>query len=75
MAVTVIVKKVEVVKEKEFPKLMISPKRMIVLFSQNKKGMIVDTGTDPNHRILTYLDYWNMEAFEDYNEPITIQNE
>ena len=75
MAVTVIVKQVEVVKEKGFPKMMISDRGMIVLFSENKKGMMMDAGKDPNHHTFKHLEYWNMEAFSDYNEPITIQNE
>ena len=75
MAVKVSLKELEVIKQKAFPKLMISDRGMIVFFSESKKGMVFSADREKFYPILKYSEDWRMEVFKDYNDPITIQNE
>lgn len=64
---------------KDFPKLMKRKKNkyfnrnLIVYFSSSKVGMAIVS----DHLTFGkgyYSDDWNMEVFEDYNGPVTLQN-
>lgn len=66
-------------KEKPFPKLMITSnvsyaKNRIVFFTEPMKGVCLQVGDLKKVEVGHYSDNWNMDAFTDYNEPITIQN-
>jgi hypothetical protein len=63
----------EVVKGSSFPKLMTNDRGMIVLFYEERKGMVlrvVDV-----HKIGVYSESWGMEHFQDYEGEITLKNE
>jgi hypothetical protein len=54
--------------EKPFPKLMISKNDLeIVLFTKPESGF--------SFTRKIYIVFYDMTCFEDYNEPLTIQNE
>lgn len=59
---------------KPFPKLMKSHRGSIVLFHCNEKGICLVMGKDTSTFVGEYCGTWKMDAFTDYNEPITIQN-
>jgi len=64
------------VKEKPFPKLMISsngtPTDDVVLFLNEKTGMkISGSGTGANFSILN----WDKDCFTDFSKSITLQND
>lgn len=67
---------VSVKKTKEYPKLMIGSDGLIVLFYQETKGTVIKSSSKDviGFTIGHYSDTWNMDWFDDYNEPITIQN-
>lgn len=61
-------------KSELYPKLMrAKTSKLVVLFCANMCGMVIV----PNHNYTVghYADNWGMCSFEDYNEPITLQNE
>ena len=66
--------------EKPFPKLMIASKDvnankgLIVLFQSEGCGVVVCETKFSTKKIGYYSEYFAMEKFTDYNEPITIQN-
>ena len=57
-----------------YPKLMISVKGTIVLFSDHAKGVVLLQGSSP-YKIGHYSDTIDMNNFSDYYESITLQNE
>ena len=57
-----------------YPKLMISDKGTIVLFSDRAKGMVLLEGNS-TYILASYSNTWDMNAFSDYYEAITLQNE
>lgn len=70
--------KVKVATEKEnktipFPKLMKSINNTIVLFSSEGIGVVIKSSTA--YSVGDHNTCWDMILFEDYNEPITLQNE
>lgn len=59
--------------EKSFPKLMMSRfSQAIVFFESDKKGQVIrgDSDSMPGE----IYSGWSAADFEDYNEPVTIQN-
>lgn len=61
--------------EKPFPKLMKSNCGSIVLFKEDRTGVLIAAPEYQNIKQWQYSSQWNMEIFTDYNEPITIQND
>jgi hypothetical protein len=63
------------VEENPFPKLMISKDtdKLLVFFTGDGEGVILSAreGLHRDRRGI-YVDCWGMDAFEDYNEPLTI---
>lgn len=57
-----------------YPKLMISDKGTIVLFQDCAKGVVILEGFSP-YKIGHHSFTWDMNAFEDYYEAITLQND
>ena len=77
MAINVTLGEVKTQELKKFPKLMIGLEGSIVLFFKSGKGtMLCDTNPQKPRLIGIgeYYDGWDMGAFTDYNEPITLQN-
>lgn len=64
----------EKVKEKSFPKLMkrINPDDLIVLFTSLRVGVVIREGAGFN--VGKYRDDWLMGNFEEYNDPLILQN-
>lgn len=65
--------------EKPFPKLMIctadsTDKGMIVLFKEKNQGTILKVPDGSSSKVGEYAYISFMRDYEDYNEPITIQN-
>jgi hypothetical protein len=60
--------------EKPFPKLMKGSDELIVFFYVYEKGTVIQDPLEPDFVVGEYDDNWDMSAFTDYNEPITIQN-
>jgi hypothetical protein len=72
MAVKVIVHE-RPIQIKHFPKLMIGKSSVIVLFFKENTGVIIK---DVLYETVGYYsDQFKMPDFEDYNEPITLQND
>lgn len=67
-----IVNQKEEVKEKGFPKLMISGCGTVVLFTSNTYGSQV---SNDDGFIGTYSSGWNMSAFKDFNGTVTLSND
>ncbi len=64
---------------KSFPKLMIASKSKkcpsrIVFFINETDGICIDTGELKNIKAGAFRESWDIDCFEDYNEPITLQN-
>ena len=57
-----------------YPKLMISDKGTIVLFTDRAKGMVLLEGNS-SYKLGDYSNTWDLTAFSDYYEAITLQNE
>jgi hypothetical protein len=57
-----------------YPKLMISDKGTIVLFSDRAIGVVLLEGFS-NYKIGEHHFTWDTTAFSDYYEAITLQNE
>ena len=57
-----------------YPKLMISEKGTIVLFSDKSIGVVLLEGIT-NYKIGHHSFSWDMNSFSDYYEAITLQNE
>jgi len=57
-----------------YPKLMISEKGTIVLFSDRAIGVVLLQGSSL-YKIGFYSFTWDLTAFSDYYEAITLQNE
>lgn len=81
MSINVTLGEVKTQEIKPFPKLMIVDNNpfegRIVLFTREKTGMLVRCSECQSEymKLGTYLeDGWAMQAFTDYNEPITLQN-
>jgi len=81
MSIKVTLGEVKTQEVKPFPKLMIvhvDPyKGRIVLFTREKTGTLVRCSVSQTDymKVGTIIDGgWVMEAFTDYNEPITLQN-
>lgn len=66
-------------KEKLFPKLMICKKdgfTTIVAFTEPGKGIQLYSNHIGNHRFqMKETDRWKIEDFNDFNDPITLQND
>ena len=61
---------------KPFPKLMKDKaSMMIVLFVRENKGFVVRKAEGESFDIGHVSGDWDMSYFEDYNEPVTLQNE
>ena len=60
--------------EKDFPKLMISQRGVIVLFETHKTGVCL---VDPNrdYKIGVYSPLWSVENFQDFDGEITLKND
>ena len=63
----------ELVKVKEFPKLMIDEDSMIVLFNMSEEGFVVCVKS--GYHLCYYSSSWAMEFFKDYEGEITLKNE
>jgi hypothetical protein len=57
-----------------YPKLMISDKGTIVLFSNRATGVVLLQGSS-SYKIGFHSFAWDLTAFSDYYEAITLQNE
>ena len=64
----------ETKKELPFPKLMIAEDGEIVLFSEEKVGVIVNTKINSFYQIGEYSDDWHMNSFKDFYGSITMSN-
>ena len=75
-----VITKDQAVEPKPFPKLMIANKNggsdtdMIVLFAESRKGTVIKDVPSSSKRTGFNSEDFIMSCFEDYNEPITIQN-
>lgn len=64
---------------KGFPKLMKYKKTkefnydLIVLFDKSKRGMVINSNW-PGLNKGNFSDSWLMDYFEDYNDPVVLQN-
>lgn len=57
---------------KHFPKLMVAPNGDVVLFESAGRGTLVQSRTSTclgQHKVS-----WTMSVFQDYNEPVCVQN-
>lgn len=62
--------------EQPFPKLMQGRGTgRIVYMTKPSCGLCVDAGEARQFLAGVYSDGWNMDAFTDYNGPVTLQNE
>lgn len=60
--------------EKPFPKLMIwKDQNLIVYFIKSKTGVVINKGNSP-YELFDKQEYFGMDFFTDFNEPITLQN-
>lgn len=81
MAINVTLGGVNTQKEKQFPKLMAvksghPSEGTVVFFVSSRKGFLIKGfGNYENANAGLYLSNWNDDAFTDFNEPITIQNQ
>ena len=57
-----------------YPKLMLSESGTIVLMKDRSVGVVLIKGTS-TYEIGFYSNTWDITAFSDYNESITLQNE
>lgn len=57
-----------------YPKLMISKKGRIVLFTRRKVGMLVYFDSDQGS-VGSYSTAWDMEEFRDYHGDVILTNE
>ena len=69
----IIVNKKEEVKEKEFPKLMISRTDVVVIMSEFRTGIVVSGGDV--YKIGYHSESWCIEDFEDFNGTLTLSND
>lgn len=70
-----IVNQKEEVKEKGFPKLMISESsKNVVWFSKSEVGVVVYSENIVQPVGYTYCD-WNMDYFKDFNGTVTLSND
>lgn len=53
-------------KEPEYPKLGITEQNMVVLFSDPKRGTVVNKGQQYDYELADWSSTWNEIAFEDY---------
>jgi hypothetical protein len=58
-----------------YPKLMITESGTIVLFQDRAIGVVLLQGNSRCYKIGRYSNTWDMTAFSDYYEAITLQNE
>ena len=58
---------------KSFPKLMIDEDDIIVLFSSNSEGVIIQG--NKYYTFGWYSKAWFMDNFKDYNGEVTLKNE
>jgi hypothetical protein len=58
-----------------YPKLMISESGTIVLFKESAIGVVLLEGNSGCYKIGDNHFTWDMNAFKDYYEAITLQNE
>jgi hypothetical protein len=58
---------------KDFPKLMRASDGLIVLFTKEKCGIVVNAGN--GHRFSDFEDDWAMDCFKDYEGEITLKNQ
>lgn len=75
MAIKVSVGEQKTQEEKSFPKLMIGKLGSIVLFNENRKGTMIQYIGESSIKVGEYYEGFDMHAFTDYNDPITLQNE
>lgn len=74
MAIKVTLGEAKPQNEKPFPKLMKnSDYKSIVLFYSSEKGVCI-VQNEGSIVVGQFYEYYNMDFFTDYNEPITIQN-
>jgi hypothetical protein len=57
-----------------YPKLMITESALIVLFNCHAVGIVLSKGTS-TYALGYYSNSWEMNAFTDFYEAITLQNE
>ena len=60
--------------EKEYPKLMSTSDGYLAFFFKERCGTCLKKPSNASDQIGGYTEYWTMNGFTDYNEPITIQN-
>jgi hypothetical protein len=58
-----------------YPKLMIAESGTIVLFQDRATGVVIIQGNLSLYKIGHYRNTWDFNAFSDYYEAITLQNE
>lgn len=75
MAIKVTVGEQKTQNELPFPKLMIGKLGSIVLFRENMKGTMIQYKGESSIKVGEYYEGFDMRAFTEYNEPITLQNE
>ena len=57
-----------------FPKLMITESNTIVLMQERSMGVVLSEGAC-SYKLGYYSDTWDMNAFKDFNDYITLQND
>lgn len=59
-----------------FPKLMIGDKTgLVVLMTENKVGIVVNSGDNPDRKVGWYFNDWQMKHFTDFDGVVTLKNE
>ena len=61
------------VKEKGFPKLMVSRNGVIVLFSSEKEGVVIQKGAGTIN-VGSNRSNWAPDSFEDFNDELILKN-
>jgi hypothetical protein len=61
--------------EKPFPKLMVTNEGKVVLFSENKKGMVINAIESHGEINGECYHCWDMSMFTDFEGSVTLSND